>query len=203
MSLAFVLTTLVVVATPGTGAVFSIAEGLARGLRGGVIAAFGCTLGILPHMIAAIAGLAAILNASAVAFQSIKWLGVAYLLYLAWQTVHDSSVLEVDESATPVSPWKVIRTAILINLLNPKLTIFFYAFLPQFVPAAEPNGAWHMVWLSLVFMTVTFAVFAVYAAFAATMRTKVLGRPNVMRWMRRTFAGTYVLLAGRLAVQAR
>lgn len=203
MSIAFIITTLVVVATPGTGAVYSIAEGLTRGIKGGIIAAFGCTLGIVPHMIAAIAGLAAILNASAVAFQSIKWLGVAYLLYLAWQTVRDTSALDVDEDAVPVAPWKVIRTAVLINLLNPKLTIFFYAFLPQFVPAGEPNGTWHMVWLSLVFMAVTFAVFATYAAFAATMQTKVLGRPKVMRWMRRTFAGTYVLLAGRLAIQAR
>jgi len=204
VSIAFLLTTLVVVATPGTGAVYSIATGLARGARAGVVAAFGCTLGVIPHMVAAITGLAAILNASAIAFQTIKWLGVAYLLYLAWQTVRDRSALEVDVAAsTPVPAWRVIRTAVLINLLNPKLTIFFFAFLPQFVPAGAADGAWRMVGLSLVFMAVTFAVFAIYALFAATMRDRVLRRPRIVAWMRRTFAATYVLLAGRLALESR
>ena len=203
MSVAFLLTTFVVVATPGTGAVYSIAAGLSRGAKAGVIAAFGCTLGVIPHMVAAITGLAAILNSSAVAFQTIKWLGVAYLLFLAWQTLRDKSAIQIDEAATQVSFWRVIRTAVLINLLNPKLTIFFFAFLPQFVPAGEPNGIWHMVGLSLVFMAITFIVFAMYGMFAATMRAQVISRPKVMTWLRRTFAATYVLLAGRLAVENR
>ena len=203
MSVAFLLTTLVVVATPGTGAVYSIAAGLARGAKPGVIAAFGCTLGVVPHMIAAITGLAAIMNASAVAFQAIKWLGVAYLLYLAWRTLRDTLAIRLDAEATPVSFWRVIRTAVLINLLNPKLTIFFFAFLPQFVPAGEPNGTWHMIWLSLVFMAATFVVFSGYGIFAATMRRQVISRPKVMAWLRRTFAATYVLLAGRLALESR
>lgn len=203
MSIAFLLTTLVVVATPGTGAVYSIAAGLSRGARAGVFAAIGCTLGVVPHMIAAITGLAALLNASAIAFQTVKWLGVAYLLFLAWQTWRDRSALTVDEDAAPVSFWKTIRTAVLLNLLNPKLTIFFFAFLPQFVPAGSPNGLWHMTWLSLVFMAVTFVVFALYGVFAATMRTHVITRPKVMAWLRRTFAATYVLLAGRLALESR
>jgi threonine/homoserine/homoserine lactone efflux protein len=203
MSIAFVLTALVVVATPGTGAVYSIAAGLSRGARAGVVAAFGCTLGVLPHMLAAITGLAAILNASAIAFQSIKWLGVAYLLYLAWRTFRDRSEIAIDPDSAPLSSWRVIRTAVLINLLNPKLTIFFFAFLPQFVPATEADGAWHMAWLSLVFMALTFIVFALYGIFAAAMRTHVITRPRVMAWMRRTFAATYVLLAGRLALESR
>lgn len=203
MTLAFLLTTLVVVATPGTGAVYTIGAGLARGRRASLIAAFGCTLGVLPHMIAAITGLAALLNASAIAFQTVKWLGVAYLLFLAWQTLRDRSAIEIDTTQAPVSFWRVIGTAVLINLLNPKLTIFFFAFLPQFVPAADPNATLTMIWLSLVFMAVTFAVFAVYGAFAATMRRQVIGRPRVVAWMRRTFAATYVLLAGRLALEGR
>lgn len=205
MSLAFLLTTLVVVATPGTGAVYTIGAGLARGRRASVVAAVGCTLGVVPHMVAAITGLAALLNASAVAFQTVKWLGVGYLLYLAWQTWRDRSAIVLDEAggAAPVSSWRVIRTAVLINLLNPKLTIFFFAFLPQFVPAGSPNGALQMVGLSLVFMLVTFVVFAVYGVFASVVRRHVVGRPRVVTWMRRTFAGTYALLAGRLALQSR
>ena len=154
-------------------------------------------------MIAAITGLAAILNASAIAFQTIKWLGVAYLLYLAWQTFRDKSLIEVDPSTAPVSFGRVIRTAILINLLNPKLTIFFFAFLPQFVPAGADNSTWQMIGLSLVFMVVTFVVFALYGVFAATMRNQVITRPKVVTWLRRTFAATYVLLAGRLALETR
>ncbi|MFB4353777.1 LysE family translocator [Microbacterium sp. LS_15] len=203
MSLAFFLTTLVVVITPGTGAVFSIAAGLTRGTKAGIVAALGCTVGVIPHMVAAITGLAALLNASAVAFQTIKWLGVAYLLFLAWQTLRDKSLIDVEATTTPVSFWKVIRTAVLINVLNPKLTIFFFAFLPQFVPQGQSNATWHMVMLSLVFMAMTFVVFALYGVFAAAMRNQVITRPKVMAWLRRTFAATYVLLAGRLALESR
>lgn len=203
MSIAFLLTTLVVVATPGTGAVYSIAAGLTRGTRAGVVAALGCTLGVIPHIVAAVTGLAAILNASAVAFETLKWIGVAYLLYLAWQTLRDRSLIDVDAAEAPISSWRVIRTAILINLLNPKLTIFFFAFLPQFVSADAGNPTWQMLLLSAVFMAMTFVVFALYGAFAATMRAQVITRPSVMTWLRRTFAATYVLLAGRLAVESR
>ena len=203
MSIEFLITSLVVVATPGTGAVYSIVAGLSRGTKAGVVAAFGCTLGVIPHMIAAITGLAAILNASAIAFETIKWLGIVFLLYLAWQILRDRSAIQVDDDVAPASFWQVIRTAVLINLLNPKLTIFFFAFLPQFVPGGEVNGTWQMIGLSLVFMALTFTVFALYGVFAATMRKQVINRPRVMTWLRRTFAATYVLLAGRLAVESR
>ena len=154
-------------------------------------------------MVAAITGLAALLNTSAAAFQTLKYAGVAYLLYLAWQTWRDRSPLEVDESAAPRSPWRVVRTAVLINVLNPKLTIFFFAFLPQFVDPDQPGATWSLVGLSLVFMVVTFVVFAAYGWSAAGLRRHVLGCPRVTAWLRRSFAATYVLLAGRLAVQDR
>ena len=203
MSIAFLLTTLVVVATPGTGAVYTIAAGLSRGRRSGVLAAFGCTLGVLPHMVAAITGLAAVMHTSALAFQTVKWLGVLYLLVLAWQTLRDHSAIQVEPSREPQPFWQVIRTAVLINLLNPKLTLFFFAFLPQFVPAGTGNATWSMTWLSLVFMAVTFAVFAVYGVFAAATRAHVISQPAVLTALRRVFAGSYLLLAGRLALQNR
>ena len=141
MTLAFLLTTLVVVVTPGTGAVYTIGAGLTRGRRASVVAALGCTIGVLPHMTAAITGLAALLNASAVAFQAIKWLGVAYLLVLAWRTVRDRTAVDVGQSPAPAQFRQVVRTAVLINLLNPKLTIFFFAFLPQSCPPAPPTAS--------------------------------------------------------------
>ena len=166
------------------------------------MAAVGCTIGIVPHLVAAATGLAALMHASALAFQGLKYAGVAYLLFLAWTTLRDKGALGVD-AVEPSSAWRTIRQAVLLNLLNPKLTIFFVAFLPQFVHPDEPNALWHMLGLSAVFMLVTLVVFAGYGVFAAAMRTRVLARPRVLAWLRRSFAGSYVLLAGRLAVTDR
>ena len=134
MTVAFLLTTLVVVATPGTGALYTVATGLAHGSRAAAVAALGCTLGIVPHMLAAVTGLAAVLHSSAVAFQTLKYLGIAFLLYLAWSMWRDDSeFVPVNLPATPPSTWRIVGTAVAVNLLNPKLTLFFFAFLPQFV----------------------------------------------------------------------
>ncbi len=213
MSLAFLLTTLVVVATPGTGAVFTIGTGIGRGRRASLVAAIGCTVGIVPHLVAALTGLAALLHTSAMAFQGLKYAGVAYLLFLAVMTLRDRSAAglpatpEASGRTAPPSAWATVRRAVLINLLNPKLTIFFVAFLPQFLHVGgrpdESAAVGQMLLLSSVFMAVTLVVFAAYGIFAAGMRDHVIGRPRVMTWLRRTFAGSYVLLAGRLAVTDR
>ncbi len=203
MSTAFLLTTLVVVATPGTGALYTITAGLSRGGRASLVAAAGCTLGTLPHMVAAITGLAAVLGASAAAFQTLRFVGVAYLLFLAWQTWRDTTPLTVEVAPDPRSHWQVIRTAMLINVLNPKLTIFFFAFLPQFVPTGTAHSAMRMLLLSGLFMVATMVVFSLYGAFAAAMRRHVISRPHVVQWMRRVFGGSYLVLAGRLAFSAR
>ncbi|MEU9322429.1 LysE family translocator [Streptomyces canus] len=199
MSLAFLLTTLVVVATPGTGVVYTLAAGLSRGPRASVVAAFACTLGIVPHVLATVTGLAALLNASAVAFQAVKYAGVAYLLYMAWATVRDREVIEVDQGGAPLSAGHVIARGVLINLLNPKLTIFFFAFLPQFVSPTEPHALPRMLVLSGVFMLATFVVFAAYGVLAASVRSHVISRPRVMAWLRRSFAASFVLLGAKLA----
>ncbi|HEV7293603.1 MAG TPA: LysE family translocator, partial [Devosia sp.] len=177
--------------------------GLSRGSRASVWAAFGCTLGIVPHMLAAITGLAAVLHASALAFEIIKYAGVAYLLYMAWTTLRDTGSLSVEADQTRKSAGKVIVESILINILNPKLSIFFFAFLPQFVPAATPNAVLRMLELSGVFMVVSFVVFAIYGLFAAAIRGQVITRPSIMAWMRRTFAASFVLLSVRLALTDR
>ena len=203
MSVEFLLTALIVVATPGTGVIYTLAAGLARGARASVVAALGCTLGIIPHMIAAITGLAALLNASALAFQTLKYLGVVYLLYMAWATLKERGALAVEEETAPRSASNVILSGILINILNPKLTIFFFAFLPQFVSSNEPRALPQMLELSAVFMVLTFIVFGAYGVFAAAVRNHVVSRPRVMTWMRRGFADSFVALGARLAVTDR
>jgi len=203
MSIEFLITTLIVVATPGTGVLYTLAAGLSRGTRASIVAAVGCTLGIVPHMLAAITGLAALLHTSALAFQILKYLGVAYLLYMAWTTLQEKGALSVEGRTAPRSARKVITSGILINILNPKLTIFFFAFLPQFVSTSEPNAFLRMMGLSAVFMLVTFVVFVGYGVFAAAVRNRMISRPRVLAWMRRVFAGSFVALAGRLALTDR
>ena len=200
MSIEFLMTTLIVVATPGTGVIFTLAAGLQRGARASVIAAVGCTLGIVPHMIAAITGLAALMHTSAVAFQTLKYLGVVYLLYMAWKTYQETGALAMAEDAPPRSDMSVIGSGILVNVLNPKLTIFFLAFLPQFVNTTQPGATPRMMELSAVFMAITFVVFSMYGVFAASVRDRVVSRPQVMTWMRRMFAVSFVALGLRLAV---
>ena len=203
MSPEFLVTTLIIVVTPGTGVLYTLAAGLSRGARASVIAAVGCTLGIVPHMLAAVVGLAALLNASALAFESLKYLGVAYLLYVAWRTVRETGALSIDAGSAPPSALRVIGQAILINLLNPKLTIFFFAFLPQFVSASEPDAVPRMLELSGVFMLVTLVVFIGYGVLAAAVRSHVVSRPRVMAGIRRTFAVAFVALGARLALASR
>ncbi|AGM08121.1 lysine exporter protein LysE/YggA [Amycolatopsis keratiniphila] len=199
VSIAFLITTLVVVATPGTGVVYTLSAGLARGRRASVLAATACTLGIVPHMIAAITGLAALLHASAVAFEILKYLGVAYLLYMAWATLKDREAIVVEGDPEPTSALRTITSGVLINVLNPKLTLFFFAFLPQFVPAGEPGSIPRMLLLSGVFMLATFVVFSVYGILAAGVRHHVLSRPRVLAWLRRVFAGSFAALGAKLA----
>jgi threonine/homoserine/homoserine lactone efflux protein len=203
MSIEFLITSLIVVASPGTGVLVTLAAGLSRGTRAALVAAFGCTLGIVPHMLAAITGLAALLHTSALAFQAVKYAGVAYLLYMAWSTLKEHGALRVEADATPRADREVIVSAILVNLLNPKLSIFFFAFLPQFVGSGEANPLHRMLELSLVFMAMTFAVFVLYGVFAASVRTHVVSRPRILAWMRRTFAAAFVALGAKLALSER
>jgi threonine/homoserine/homoserine lactone efflux protein len=203
MSLEFLITTLIVVASPGTGVIYTLAAGLSRGARASVVAALGCTLGILPHLAAAMLGLAAILHASALAFDLVKFAGVAYLLFMAWNSLREHGALRVDRVDDRRSDLRVIVDGILINILNPKLSIFFVAFLPQFVSPQEASPLLRMVELSGVFMLATFAVFAVYGVFAASMRDHVVTRPRAMTALRRSFAAAFGALAVRLALAQR
>ncbi len=203
MSPEFLLTTLIIVASPGTGVIYTLAAGLSRGGRASVLAAFACTLGIVPHLLAAMMGLAALLHTSALAYNLVKYAGVAYLLWMAWQTLREDGALKVETGEDRRSSWRVIVDGVAINVLNPKLSIFFVAFLPQFIPAAEVAPLARMLELSGVFMAMTFAVFAVYGLFAAAMRDKIISRPSVMAWMRRTFAAAFVALGARLALQEK
>jgi threonine/homoserine/homoserine lactone efflux protein len=203
MTLSFLITSLIVIVSPGTGVLYTLAAALSRGSRASIAAAFGCTLGIVPHIAAAMLGLAAVLHTSALAFATLKWLGVVYLLFMAWQALRERGALKVEGQVDARSAAKVIVTGFLINILNPKLSIFFLAFLPQFIAADEGRPLTRMLELSAAFMAMTFAVFVIYGLFAAAVRDRIVTRPKVMTWLRRAFAGGFAALGARLALAER
>lgn len=203
MSVEFLMTSLIVVLLPGTGVLYTLAVGLGSGFRASVVAAFGCTLGIVPHIIASIVGLAALLHASALAFEVVKYLGVAYLFYMAWGILRSKGGLDVAPEKSSRGPGQIVVSGILLNVLNPKLSLFFLAFLPQFVPADATQPTAMMIGLAGVFMAMTFVVFVGYGATAAATRDYVISKPRVMTWLRRSFAGAFALLGLKLALSER
>jgi threonine/homoserine/homoserine lactone efflux protein len=196
----FLLTSLVVILIPGTGVIYTVSNGLFLGWRAGIAAAFGCTIGITPHLTASILGLSAILHMSAVAFQVVKFAGAAYLLYLAWAMWRETGPLMFDSTTEKKGTWKIITRGFLINILNPKLSLFFLAFLPLFVPADSSSPTVQMAILSFMFMAMTLIVFIFYGLFANGVRRYVLNSPVLLTWLQRSFAGAFAALGVKLAL---
>ena len=203
VSAEFLLTSLVVVLIPGTGVLYTVATGLGAGRRAGVFAALGCTAGIIPHLAATALGLAAVMHAGALAFQVLRYAGVAYLLWLALATWRDRQAFCIDAGAAPQRARAVVARGFLLNILNPKLTLFFLAFLPQFVPARAEQPLLHLLLLSLIFMAMTFAVFVAYGCLAHAFRNAVVDSPRVQGWLRRGFAAAFAGLGIGLATGER
>src|ERR671917_2428623 len=205
MSVEFLLTSLVVVLIPGTGVVYTISSSVGGGRRRGLFAAVGCTLGIVPHMLAAMLGLSGIMQAGSAAFEVVRWAGVAYLVYMGVAMIREGGALQLDQdqSAAADPMGAVVWRGILLNLLNPKLTMFFFAFLPQFLDTPPVLLDLRLIWLGGVFMLMTLAVFVLYAWASATVRELVLGTPVVLRWFQRSLGALLIGLAARLALTHR
>jgi threonine/homoserine/homoserine lactone efflux protein len=199
----FLITSLIVLLIPGTGVVFTVSMGLAQGRRASFFASVGCTLGIVPHLLATILGLAAIMHTSALAFQVLKYAGVAYLFYLAIITWRDRSAFTVQPVQSKVSALSLVVKAFLLNILNPKLTIFFLAFLPQFVEPGASSPLLQLLGLSAVFMAMTFGVFVIYGLLAHAFHKAVIESPVVQAWLRRGFAAAFAGLGAQLALSER
>ncbi len=201
MSFQFFLTALVVVLIPGTGVVYTLAIGLGQGRGPAIWAALGCTFGIVPHLTVAVLGVAAVLHASALLFTAVKFAGVAYLLWLAVQALKGGGALNVQADTTAEAGWRIARRGALINILNPKLSIFFLALLPPFLSGSPATVTVEMISLGAVFMVMTFVVFAIYGLYAAAARTWILSSECLMRWLNRSFAAVFAALAGRPALE--
>lgn len=198
MSWDFVLTAFIVCLIPGIGVVYTLSASIGGGLRAGFWAAVGCTIATVLHLAVAMAGLAALLHASAVLFQAVKFAGVLYLMWMAWAVLRETGGMTIGADRPRPAP-ELIRRGILLNILNPKLPLFFVAFLPQFLPAGAPVG--QLVTLGLVFSGITFATFLGYAALAATGRQRLMSSARAMRWLRRVFAAGFAALGLKLAME--
>lgn len=203
VTLNFLITALIVVLIPGTGVIYTISTGLTLGRRASIFAALGCTAGIVPHLLATILGLSAVMHTSAIAFQVLKYAGVAYLFYLAATMWRDTTAFAVDATLKSAPARSLVVKALALNLLNPKLTIFFLAFLPQFITRDTATPLIQLLTLSGVFMAMTFVVFVVYGLLATAFRSAVLGSPRVQAWLRRSFAAAFAGLAVNLALSDR
>ncbi|MBP7892650.1 MAG: LysE family translocator [Firmicutes bacterium] len=202
----FLLTSLVVVLMPGTGTLYTISTGIARDWRASVAAAIGCTLGIVPHLLASALGLSTLMHMSAEVFSIVKHVGSAYLLYLAWQTWKDTGVVEIGRTGREPIESSLVKVAwkgIALNVLNPKLTVFFLAFLPQFITCGGVSATQQFIGLSAVFMLMTLAVFCLYGFVASSARRVLGATPRAMRWVQRSFAVVFGGLAIELAFTRR
>jgi threonine/homoserine/homoserine lactone efflux protein len=199
----FLLATLVVVLIPGTGVVYTITTGLTLKWRASLAAAIGCTLGIVPHILASILGLSAIMNMSAQVFSILKLAGALYLLYLAWNMWREAGTLEIHKKSTEASFAKIILKAIAINLLNPKLTIFFFAFLPLFVSKNSPSPTIEMILLSGVFMGITLIVFALYGILASGVSAYLTNSSQAVKRLQQAFALALAGFAVKLALSEK
>ena len=204
MSIEFLLTSLVVVLIPGTGVVYTVSSSISGGWRRGLFAAVGCTLGIVPHILAALLGLSAIMQTGAVVFEVVRWAGVAYLIFIGISMIRNAGTLPLDDGDVSGNTMnRVIWRGILLNILNPKLTVFFFAFLPQFLDAPSGLLDAKLVGLGGVFMLMTLAVFAIYALVSAAVRDLVLAAPVVRKWLERTLGAFLIGFAAKLAFTDR
>jgi len=203
LSTEFLLTSLVVVLIPGTGVIYTVSTGIFLGWRASIAAAFGCTAGIIPHLSASILGLSAILHMSALAFQIVKFAGAGYLLYLSWSMWNETGALKFNASSFERGIWPIVRRGFLINILNPKLSIFFLAFLPLFVSPNASSPVFQMIILSILFMAMTLVIFIVYGVLANGVRHYVVNSPRLILWLQRSFAATFALLGVKLAMADR
>ena len=203
--LAFLLTSLVVAAIPGTGVFYTVSSSIGGGWRRGIVAAFGCTLGVVPHLLAALLGLSGVMQVGAQVFEVIRYAGVAYLVFMGVTMIRDrrGDLLTGGAMSSPALARAVVRRGVLLNLLNPKLTLFFFAFLPQFLGSSPDAHVGKLLVLGAIFMLVTFVVFAIYAYAGALLRDRVLGAPVARQWFQGVLGTLLIGIGVKLAVADR
>lgn len=196
----FILASWALILAPGPDMLYVITRGIAHGPKAGVLSAIGVICGILVHTLAAAFGLALLIQASTAAFLIVKFAGVFYLFYLGIKSLRDKSAFQLQSRVSAVSSRKLFWQGVLSNVLNPKVAIFFLAFLPQFVDKTGSNIGLQMVLLGLLFALFGLSFLTVVGCFAGVIGAWLLRRPqytNILRWL----TGTVLIGLGvRLAL---
>lgn len=185
---------------PGPDNVFVVTQGVTRGRKAAVLTAIGMCSGISVHTTAASLGISAIFYSSAVAFNVVKFAGAAYLLLLAWKTIREHREIELRGNGGELSGFALFKRGFIMNVLNPKVALFFLAFLPQFVPPGSDNVALTMIMLGLIFMVQGMIIFIAIGLLSGAIGNYFLRKPRVSRLFSWLTAGIFAILGLRLAL---
>lgn len=187
---------------PGPDNIFVLTQGIARGRKPAIVTALGMCSGISVHTTAAAFGLSAVFYSSAVAFNVVKYAGAAYLLYLAWKTLAEQSTITLS-NADGRATVALFKRGFIMNVLNPKVAMFFLAFLPQFVTPDTEFFALQMLLLGLIFMVQAVLIFCLIGFFSGSIGNFILARPRIAKYFDWLTAGVFASLGVRLALTER
>lgn len=200
VALAFFGTAVLLALVPGPDNLFVLAQSALAGWRAGLCVVLGLCSGLVVHTAAVALGLAVVFQASAMAFTALKLCGAAYLLYLAWQAFASASQTLGQGKGMRLAPWALYRRGIFMNVTNPKVSLFFLAFLPQFVVPSQGSVTWQLIGLGGLFMLAALLVFSAIALLAGRLGVLLQRSPRVQVWMNRVTGGIFLALAVKLAL---
>ena len=199
----FVLTSLAVILIPGQDMVLVVSRGIAQGAKAGIVSALGVSIGLLGHTVLAAFGLVALLMASEIIFTILKYLGASYLVYLGIRLIfRQSNEFEIDNPSAKTFK-KLFLEGSLSNMSNPKVTIFYFAFLPQFISADIPHPTYYLLLLGISFSLLTFLVKAPVGYFAGIASARIRSRPIVIKLINRISGTVLIGLGVKLAFEQR
>jgi len=188
---------------PGPDNTFIVAQGISRGRKAAIITALGMCSGISVHTTAAALGVSALIYSSAAAFTLLKYAGAAYLLFLAWKSLKEQRILLSPGEAGGCDSRLLFRRGFLMNVINPKVALFFLAFLPQFVSANSGGVPLQMFLLGILFMAQAVVVFSIIGWLSGSIGNAVLKKPRIARWFGWLTAAIFAALGLRLALAER
>lgn len=185
---------------PGPDIIYVITQSITQGKSAGIITSLGLCTGLIVHTTAAAFGVSAILQQSVIAFKILKYAGAIYLFFLAWKAFREKNELLSDMTARNKDSISLYRQGILMNILNPKVGLFFLAFLPQFVNANAGNIPGQMILLGILFILQAILIFSIVSICAGFLGEKILGRPNIAKYVNYAKGGIFVLIGSKLAL---
>ena len=202
--LAFLLTAVMLTATPGPDNLMVLSVGMSKGRRAGIVFGLGCALGCLSHTVLAVIGVGAILAASPMAFTALKWAGGAYLIWLGTQALRHAGAVRIDGSSNNQAPAESLRRTfskgLVANAINPKVVLFFLSFLPQFVDASRGSMELQLGLLGLLFTAQAAVLFGLLGYFSGSVGAWINRQPQVGQWLDRLAGTVFIALGVRMIV---